>query len=87
MYISPRRPTRTPPSGPSTGEPEAARDIHVLVGEVGYEILSNQGEMATALRTFKWRRQKERVIVQADQVRHELCIVTPCAVSHGLALP
>ena len=47
--------------------------IHILVSEVGYEILSNQGKMADALCTFKWRRQKSkntnRVIVQADQVR------------------
>ena len=67
-----KRPTRTRPSGPSTRGPEAARDIHVLVGEVGYEVLSNQGKMADALPTFKWRRQKSkktnRVIVQADQV-------------------
>lgn len=45
----------------------------MLVGEVGYEILSNKEAMAKALRTFKWRRQKSkktnRVIVQADQVR------------------
>ena len=58
-----KRPARAPAKEPV---------IHVLVSEVGYEILSNQGKMADALRTFKWRRQKSektnRVIVQADQV-------------------
>ena len=60
-----KRPGRAPAQRPA--------DIHVLVSEVGYEILSHQGKMAAALRTFKWRRQKSkktnRVIVQADQVR------------------
>lgn len=52
-----------------------ARQIHVLVAEAGYGVLSNQEKMAAALQTLKFRRQKtkkaNRVIVQADQVRRE----------------
>ena len=87
----PKRPTRTRPSGPSTRGPEAARDIHVLVGEVGYEILSNKEAMAKALRTFRWRRQKSqktnRVIVQADQVRRVLHRGRPHSLSHRSCRP